>query len=158
MSERGDLALPEVVRRYVAGESVQEIARDCRVTRRTIYNWLLSGLGDEAYQELVTQCLVARVSDADQELEAARKSKDPVRVSAARETCRFARMDLERRRPSLYGPKQEVKHSGGGPMLNIVLLDRPSGAGAVVEGGGTLLPQEPMEQAVSLPREKEVVG
>lgn len=67
---------------------------------------MLAELGGEKYQEMVTEMLVARVSDADDELEAARNSGDAVRVSAAREVCRFARMDLERRRPALYGAKQ----------------------------------------------------
>lgn len=131
--------LPVMIRRYLGldgkpGESIQVLAAEQGKSRRTIYRWMLSGLGDEQYEDLVTEALVSRVADADDELEAARESKDPVRVTAARENCRFSRMDLERRRPHLYGPKQEVKHSGGGPTLNIVLLGSPTG-GAV--GNGT---------------------
>lgn len=126
--------LPEVVRRYRSGESIQEIAKDNRVHRRAIYKFLLSGLGEERYTELVTECLVARVCDADEELELAKSSGDQARVSAARETARFARMDLERRRPGLYGQKQEVKHSGGAPTFQVVLLERPSvGGGALID-------------------------
>lgn len=130
--------LPVMLKRYLEGESIQVLAAECRVTRRTIYNWLIGGLGDEAYRDTVTQALVARVADADEELEAAKDSKDPVRVSAARETCRFARMDLERRRPGLYGPKQEVNHTGRGPGLTIVLLDRPTGGAAAGDGGAVV--------------------
>jgi hypothetical protein len=50
--------------------------------------------------------LVARIADADDELAAAAKSGDSVRVSAARESCKFFRTDFERRRPHLYGQKQ----------------------------------------------------
>jgi hypothetical protein len=147
VSEREDSrpSLPAVVKEYLDGKSVNEIAAKNRVSRRTIYNWLLAGLGDEGYRELVTQCLVGRVADADEELEAARLSKDPVRVSAARDTCRFARMDFERRRPGLYGPKQEVEVKGKS-NFTVVLLERPSAAGeprevdvtpvAVLEGPG----------------------
>lgn len=130
-------ALPEVIKRYRKGESVAEIAKERRVSRRTIYNWLLAGIGDEAYHDLVTECLVARVCDADEELEAARLSGDSVRVTAAQHTARYARMDLERRRPGLYGPKQEVKHSNAAPTFTVVLLDKPTGGlpgGRVIEG------------------------
>lgn len=90
---------------------------------------MLSHLGEKDYFDLVTEVLISRVSDADEEMDAARLSKDPVRVSAARETQRFARMDLERRRPELYGQKKEVKHTGAQPGLTIVLLDKPSTGG-----------------------------
>lgn len=139
---RRDLELPECVRRYLSGESLQAIALEKRVHRRTIYYWMMTGLGDEAYQALVTEVLVARVADADEELELARMSGDPVRVSAAKETARFARMDLERRRPALYGQKQEVKHTGAAPSFTVVLLDRPSGGGGAVLGG-TQVPSLP---------------
>lgn len=132
-----DAGVPEIVERYLSGVSMQEIAKEKRVDRRRLYDWMFTELGPKEYQEVVTRCLVARVSDADDELEAARLSGDPVRVSAARETCRFVRMDLERRRPSLYGPKQEVKHTQA-PVLNIVLLDKPSGSVTPV----AVLPEE----------------
>lgn len=135
--------VPEMVKRYLAGESMTVLGGECGKSRRTIYRWFLSELGDEKYRETVTECLIARVADADEELEAARNSRDPVRVQAARETCRFVRMDLERRRPALYGPKQEVKHSGDGPRFSIVLLGQPTtgeqqvgqhAGGAVIDG------------------------
>lgn len=127
--------LPELVSRYLAGETMRELALDCRVARRTMYRWFLGGLGDEKYHEVVTQCLVNRIADADEELEDARLSRDPVRVTVARESCRFYRTDLERRRPALYGQKQEVSHTVS-PTINIVLLDRPSdgGGGRVIDG------------------------
>lgn len=98
--------LPDVLKRYLDGASVTELAKDSRVARRTLYRHLLAALGEDGYHEAVTHALVARIADADEELEAARRSGDPVRVSAAREACRFYRMDFERRRPSLYGVKQ----------------------------------------------------
>lgn len=130
--------LPEMIKRYLGtddkpGESIQVLAAEQGKSRRTIYRWMMAGLGDENYHELVTEALVSRVADADDELHEASSAGDPVRVTAAREACRFSRMDLERRRPALYGPKQEVKHSGGGPTLNIVLLERPTAGGAVLD-------------------------
>lgn len=115
-------SMPEIIARYRAGESVQEIAKACRRDARTIYNWMLSELGD-AYKDVVTECLINRVADADIALD---EADDALELARAREKARFARMDLERRRPALYGPKQEVKHSGGVPTLSIVLLSAPS--------------------------------
>ena len=157
MSEQSrDANLPAVISRYLAGESVQDIAKDCRVTRRTIYNWMLAGLGEERYYALVTQCLVARVADADEELEKARGSGDSVRVSAAREVARFSRMDLERRRPALYGQKQEVKHSGVAPSFTVVLLDRPSDA-RLVDRAVTPVPEIEVREVAAVQDKREVV-
>lgn len=97
--------LPMLVQKYLAGAKMTDLAEQCGTSRRTMYRWFLGGLGDSDYYDVVTEVLTSRVADADEELEAARMSGDPVRVSAARETCRFFRMDLERRRPGLYGAK-----------------------------------------------------
>jgi hypothetical protein len=98
-------AIPEIVTRYLAGESLQTIAPDFKVATRTLYRWMLSELGDGTYQDLVTHMLVSRVADADAELQLA---SDACQIARAREQARFARMDLERRRPHLYGQKQHV--------------------------------------------------
>lgn len=98
--------LPDIIQRYLAGESLQAIAKDSAVHVRTLYRWMLSGCGDDQYQQLVTNCLVNRVADAD---EALATGEDACQIARAREQARFARMDLERRRPHLYGPKTEVK-------------------------------------------------
>lgn len=98
--------LPSIVARYAAGESMQTLAAEYGVARSALYQWTLGGLGDAQHSELVTQALVHRVAEADDDLEGAPSSLD---IARAREKARFARMDLERRRPALYGVKQEVK-------------------------------------------------
>ena len=121
----------EIVRRVRSGETTfGKIARERGMYRMQLYRLMLGELG-EAYHELVTDLLVTRVAEADEDLDSA---ADKVEVAKRKAQASFARMDLERRRPALYGPKQEVKHSGGAPTLNIVLLDRPSDGGRVVEG------------------------
>ena len=108
--------LPEVVRRLVSGEAtLRQLAEERGVAHTTLYRWLLSDLGDERYRELVTDALIARIADADVELAGA---KSVLEVQRAREIARFARMDFERRRPALYGVKQEVKHTVA-PVLHI---------------------------------------
>ena len=37
--------LPELIRRYLEGESIQVLAKKYGKSRRTIYNWMLSGVG-----------------------------------------------------------------------------------------------------------------
>lgn len=93
----------------VPGKTMKQISKDMGLTTRLLYRWMLTGLGDEKYQEKVTECLVARIADADDELEAA---KDAIEVQKWREIARFRRMDFERRRPALYGPKAVVAGVG----------------------------------------------
>lgn len=95
--------LPRIVERYLDGESIQVLAAENAVHHDTLYHWMLAGLGDKQYYDVVTRALVKRIADADRMLMEAR---DPVAISKAREIARYARMDFERRRPGLYGQKQ----------------------------------------------------
>ena len=96
--------LPDLIRRYVNGESIQVLAREHAVNRQTIYNWMLAETGPE-YEQIVTQALVNRIAEADELLETA---PDQLGITRAREMARFYRQDFERRRPKLYGQKQEL--------------------------------------------------
>ena len=95
-------SLPAVVSRYLAGESMQILAAENGVARQSLYEWMLGGIGDEAYSQAVTSVLIRRVNEADHALEDASIEPDTARAQAR---ARFARMDLERRRPALYGLK-----------------------------------------------------
>ena len=100
---KDDPDLHEVVRRWSTGEAtVDELARERGVSHRAIYKFMLSGLGDAKYADVVTDALVARISDADEKLGAAETYVD---VSKYSQLGKFARMDFERRRPALYGAK-----------------------------------------------------
>ncbi len=98
--------LPDIIRRYYNGESMQTLAKEAQTNRATLYRWMLSGIGDQDYEELITGCLINRIVESDEKLETA---PDSCNIARAREMARFSRMDLERRRPHLYGPKTEVK-------------------------------------------------
>ena len=130
---QANTSLPEIVRRYASGESVQTLAAEAGKHRATLYRWMLGGVGDEQYHDLVTHCLVQRVCDADAALAAAR---EPCDIARARETCRFARMDLERRRPHLYGPRQQVEHTSAVPTFSVTILAVSSGEPNPVADGG----------------------
>lgn len=96
--------LPEIVTRYLNGESLQQLATESKVHARTLYRWMLSESGPD-YDQLITDCLINRIADSDMQLESA---TDNCQIARAREQAKFSRMDFERRRPKLYGPKQEL--------------------------------------------------
>jgi transposase len=115
--------LPLIVHRYLNGESIQDIAKDFGVVRRTIYNWLHRSHSDPEYKELQRQAYVARIADADDALHTA---TDAVLIARAREEAKFARWDAERRLPDLFGLKQD--HS---EAKTIVIVNRSMGIGQV---------------------------
>lgn len=105
-----------MVERFATGEySLRQLGAEFGIDKHTVYRWMLSAVGDERYRDLVTDCLIRRIAEADEELDAA---KSVVDVQKAREKMRFTRMDFERRRPSLYGQKQEIEHKVA-PVLHI---------------------------------------
>lgn len=115
------LAIPsvaQIVRRYADGESIQALAKECGRSRRTLYTWMLTDQGGKRYRELVTQALAMRVADASEALENAKTMLEVIKASAQGD---FARMDLERRRPELYGRRRKVEHSGPKPVLSIII-------------------------------------
>lgn len=104
--------LHDLLVRYLQGEMPGAMAREIGATRATLYYALLGD--DSVPAELVTQALTARVAKADEMLE---QAKGPAEISRAREMARFARMDLERRRPSLYGQQKRIEIVPGGMDL-----------------------------------------
>lgn len=96
--------LPDIIQRYLNGESIQELATYSRTHTRTLYRWMLTNCGAQ-YDSIITECLTNRIADADDLLA---NATDSCQIARAREIARFARMDFERRRPKLYGPKQEI--------------------------------------------------
>ena len=99
------LPLPSLIQRYLNGESMLQLSKETGTASRTLYRWMLSESGPE-YDSIITECLINRIADADDELG---QAQDNCQVARAREIAKFARMDFERRRPKLYGPKQELE-------------------------------------------------
>ena len=98
-------ALPDLLQRYLNGETIRSLAAESKIARQTLYNWMLAECGPE-YDALITKALVNRIAEADDQMET---SADMMGFARGREMAKFARMDFERRRPKLYGPKQEVQ-------------------------------------------------
>lgn len=117
-AERLRAQLPEAVKRFLAGEA------EAGVKRREVYHWMLTGFGEAGYRELVTEALVARIADADTGLEGA---VDRVEVAKWREVAKFARQDFERRRPGLYGNKQEVASVTLAPVFHVTVVAAQEG-------------------------------
>ena len=95
----------QALQEYSQGATLEQLAERHQVSRQAIYGWLLGDLGGEQHSGLVTQALTARIARADEVLET---SDNPLDVTRGREQARFSRMDYERRRPHLYGQKQEL--------------------------------------------------
>jgi len=111
--------LPEIVERYLAGESMQVLASETGVHRQRLYEWMLAGIGDQSYHDAVTAVLVRRISEADLALEDKAVEPDTARAQAR---ARFARMDLERRRPHLYGQRIETNAA---PSITVNVVSYP---------------------------------
>jgi hypothetical protein len=142
-SERKAELLPVLVEKFATGEyGMRQLAAEHGLSRVTLYKWLLSAVGDAAYKDLVTDALVARIAEADEDLDGA---KSVLEVQKAREKARFARMDFERRRPSLYGVKQEVEVKVA-PVLHIH---------APMPEGGRTLESIPVPPALPAPPDPE---
>jgi hypothetical protein len=99
-------SIKKAISAYQSGATLEAIGQHYGVSKQAIYGWLLGGMADTEHEHLVTQALTSRIASADDELE---NASNPLDLSRAREQARFARMDLERRRPHLYGQKQEMK-------------------------------------------------
>ena len=115
---RDDESIRNAIADYANGATLQQIANKYGVSKEAIYGWLLGDLGGAEHAMLVTQALTARIADADQMLDS---SDTPLNLARAREQARFRRMDLERRRPALYGQKVEVNQQVA-PILNIQII------------------------------------
>jgi hypothetical protein len=122
--------IPQIIQRYINGESIQAIATDAHVARNTIYQWM-HGIGEQKYPELVTQAMIARMALADHQLDTAESHED---IARAREACKFTRWDLERRRPRTWGVRAEITMNG--PAAIYLGLAEPA-----IETTCTQLPQ-----------------
>jgi transcriptional regulator with XRE-family HTH domain len=98
-------SIPVLLQRYLNGETIRSLAAEAKVNRQTIYNWMLGECGPD-YEQLITKALINRIAEADDMME---NSPDTLGFARGREMGKFARQDFERKRPKLYGQKQEVQ-------------------------------------------------
>lgn len=93
--------LPDLIQRYLNGESTAQLARESHVARATIYNWIHR---QDADPNLVNQVLITRFAECEEKLETA---KDALELARARELNNNAKWQLERR-SRMFAAKQEV--------------------------------------------------
>lgn len=102
--------LPAIAARYRAGESLKRIGQSYNVTdeavRQRLERWALAGHGDTSFSQMVTEYLVENAIQAKDRMVAA---TDVLGLARGREEVRYWLWMLERRRPKLYGPKQEIQ-------------------------------------------------
>jgi hypothetical protein len=99
---RDDDSIRKALTDHANGATLAQIADHHGVSAPAIYAAIYGDVGAAEHEELVTRSLTARIAQADQLLDTA---SDPLNLARAREQARLRRMDLERRRPRLYGPK-----------------------------------------------------
>lgn len=96
-----------LAQRWVNGELIATMAAEHGVTPQAIYariqKWAMSSQGDVDYAALKEAVQVNKIIESDEELKNAR---DQVEIARARERCKFARWDAERRCPKTFGLKQ----------------------------------------------------
>lgn len=106
-------SIAKALQDYISGATLLQIAQQHGVTRQAVYGWLLGELGGEQHSTLVTRALTARIANGDEMLDTA---DNPLDLQRGREQARNARLDLERRRSSLYGQKHEVAVTHAVPL------------------------------------------
>ena len=108
-----------VIKRYLAGDLVEEMAKERGITKKALYKrmhkFMLASSGEDGYSDLITQALADRISVTDDELES---SESMLEVAKWSQLGKFARMDFERKRPALYGQKPIQVN------LNPLVMDR----------------------------------
>ena len=136
-----DRAIAAAINAYAEGLTLTEAAEQYGVSKQAMRMWLLSEAPEE-YRQAQTEGLLTRIAEADDGIAEAKDTRDPIVLACAREQARFARMDLERRRPHLYGPKQEVTHTVK-PVLIINTSPLPVSLPQQIEDAALLPPISP---------------
>ena len=102
-----DKTLAAALQAYSEGFTLTEIAETHQVSKQAMRAWLLNEV-PEQYHKTQTAGLLQRIAEADDGIDYALEHRDVIVLACAREQGKFARMDLERRRPHLYGQKQFI--------------------------------------------------
>jgi len=138
--ERRQAVMVDILSRYANGDNLDMLADEHGVSRATIYLWLLGGTVDSTHAELVTAALTSRAMRADRALDEAKTAID---VARAREQARFARLDLERRRPAIYGQQSKLVHEVGPQLAERLLASQQRVKDVVIDGEAVVVPELP---------------
>lgn len=115
-------AVADILARYEAGETMQQIGESYGLTKSTQIYRLLIAENPELYREYQAAKTLHRLEAATEALEGA---ADGIGVARAREQIRAAQWELERVLRRLYGVESQA---GSGSTVNIFVgIDRSAG-------------------------------
>jgi hypothetical protein len=101
--------LPAIAERYRGGESLVSIGKSYGVSdeavRRRLEKWALACSGEGKPYDLATDYLIENAIAAKDRIVVA---PDAVGIARAREETKYWLWMLERRRPKLFGPRQQI--------------------------------------------------
>lgn len=109
-------SIPDLIRRYLNGTPVPQLASDAGVSMATIYNWIHSKSADP---DIVKQVLVTRFAKAEQRIE---QATDQLELARARELNNNAKWHLERAVRE-FNPKSEVQQD---TTIRVIIEPSPS--------------------------------
>lgn len=110
--------IPDIIRRYRNGESLADLAKEHRKHIATLYRWMMKELGPD-YHEMQTDMMIDQVAESYQVI---KEAYTPCEVAKGQALAKLSTLILERRRPKLFGPKQEVQTD---TKVEIVLRNQP---------------------------------
>ncbi len=110
--ENSPAGAQSLIRRYLDGDTMLDLAAEHNVTRPRLYQILL-GHAPEQWREAQVAHAVERLEQAKKGIDA---STDVLMLARARESAKIAQWELERLLKRIYGPSQEVTGKDGGPV------------------------------------------
>ena len=113
-SKLAHLDATKVIQQYLEDRTTAEIAKRAGVHRSGLHQWLLRNCEEQWREAQIARALSAH-EEAKDNLSVA---NDALSLARAREALRSAQWELERLFSRLYGPKQEVTHTGTVTVTN----------------------------------------
>ena len=113
---------PEAILDQYLATSTAQVAKQYGLSRKALVKWLRQTCPSEwkEAQVIKAEC---RKDVANEGLEDASLTPDPLSLARARELLKSGQWDLERLDSVNYGVKQEVTHKAETPVLSITILN-----------------------------------
>jgi len=114
-----------ILDRLIAGEPIASIAKDLGLSKVALYKYLLRNCPED-WASISASMQLAKIDDAQTELDDKTIEHDSVSVARVRESAKLATWQLERMARKLYGQRDE---SANGVNIQVVIAPySPDGA------------------------------
>lgn len=142
------------------GRTLREIAAELEIDMMVVHQWLLSNVPQE-YRAAQEAGLIARITDADQEIDDA---DGFLNLQKADRKAKYARWDAERRLKHLFSPSQELTGADRTPLMpqdpaetarRLAFLMARGGIPITVEGESSVVEEGAAEAPGGATREGE---